>query len=124
MKLLTQMFITLRNGQTSRKQIVQISYSNLCWNILTVLLLHGYIEGIQRKKQKILVILKYVGDQPAIKTLKQISSSTQRVYSPFNKLKSPQQGLGLLVMSTSKGIMSSSKALDLKVGGEVLCKVF
>jgi small subunit ribosomal protein S8 len=124
MKLLTQMFTTLRNGQTSRKQIVQISYSNLCWNILTVLLLHGYIEGIQRKKQKILVILKYVGDQPAIKTLKQISSSTQRVYSPFNKLKSPQQGLGLLVMSTSKGIMSSSKALDLKVGGEVLCKVF
>jgi small subunit ribosomal protein S8 len=91
---------------------------------LTVLLLHGYIEGIQRKKQKILVILKYIGDQPAIKTLKQISSSTQRVYSPFNKLKSPQQGLGLLVMSTSKGIMSSSKALDLKVGGEVLCKVF
>ena len=115
MKLLTQMFTTLRNGQTSRKQIVQISYSNLCWNILAVLLLHGYIEGIQRKKQKILVILKYVGDQPAIKTLKQISSSTQRVYSPFNKLKSPQQGLGLLVMSTSKGIMSSSKALDLKV---------
>jgi len=124
MKLLTQMFTSLRNGQAARKQIVQISYSNVCWNILAVLLLHGYIQGIQRKKQKILVVLKYVDDQPAIKKLKQISSSSQRVYSPFTQLKSPQQGLGLLVLSTSKGIMSSSKALDLKLGGEVLCQVF
>ena len=124
MKLLTQMFTSLRNRQAARKQIVQISYSNFCWNILAVLLLNGYIQGIQRKKQKILVVLKYVDDQPAIKKLKQISSSSQRVYSPCTQLKSPQQGLGLLVLSTSKGIMSSSKALDLKLGGEVLCQVF
>ena len=94
MKLLTQMFTSLRNGQAARKQIVQISYSNFCWNILAVLLLHGYIQGIQRKKQKILVVLKYVDDQPAIKKLKQISSSSQRVYSPLCTIKISSTWLG------------------------------
>ena len=54
MKLLSQMFTTLRNGQLARKQIVLVPYSNFCWNILNVLLVHGYIQGIQKSNQTIL----------------------------------------------------------------------
>lgn len=124
MKLLTQMFTSLRNGQGARKQIVQLPYSKFCWNFLIVLLTHGYIQGIQKKKQKILVVLKYVQDTPAMKKLEQISSESQRVYTSYTQLKSPKQGLGLCVLSTSKGIMSSFKALELKIGGEILCQIF
>lgn len=124
MKLLTQMFTSLRNGQAARKQIVQLPYSRFCWNFLTVLLIHGYIQGVQKKKQKIFVVLKYVQDTPAMKKLAQISSESQRVYTSYTQLKSPEQGLGLCLLSTSKGILSSSKALELKIGGEVLCQIF
>ena len=124
MKLLTQMFTSLRNGQMSRKQIVHMPYSKFCWNVLTVLLFHGYIQGMQKRDTKIFVVLKYIKEQPAIKKLEQISSASKRVYTPYTQLKSPQQGLGLLLVSTSKGIMSSAQALELKVGGEVLCKIF
>ena len=124
MKLLTQMFTALRNGQTARKQLIQLPYSTLCWNVLTVLFFHGYINGLQKNDTKILVVLKYVNDQPAIRKLKQISTSSQKVYSSYAQLNVPNQGLGLVLLSTSKGILSSSKALELKVGGEVLCKIF
>lgn len=124
MKLLTHMFTALRNAQSARKQLVQIKYSNYCWSILTVLLMHGYISGIQKKHNTIIIVLKYVNDQPAIKQLKQISKSSQRVYSAYNNLDETHNGLGLLLLSTSKGILPSSKAQELKVGGEILCKVF
>ena len=69
MKLLSQMFTTLRNGQLARKQIVLVPYSNFCWNILNVLLVHGYIQGIEKSNQTILIILKYIDGVPAIHEL-------------------------------------------------------
>ena len=124
MKLLSQMFTTLRNGQLARKQIVLVPYSNFCWNILNVLLVHGYIQGIQKSNQTILIILKYINGVPAIHELKQVSRSSQRVYKPWNRLNLYQQGLGLVLVSTSKGILPSAKAFEYKIGGEVLCQVF
>lgn len=124
MKLLTQMFTSLRNGQAARKQVVQLPYSKLSWNFLTVLLMHGYIQGMQKHQRHIFVVLKYVQDTPAMKKLEQISSESQRVYTSYTRLQSPEQGLGLCVLSTSKGIMSSAQALERKLGGEVLCQIF
>jgi len=124
MKLLTQMFTALRNGQTARKQVVELKYSTFCWNVLTVLFFHGYIQGVQKNNHKILVVLKYVNDQPAIRKLKQISTSSQRVYSSSKDLVPTHHGLGLLLISTSKGILSSTKAQEAQVGGEILCEIF
>ena len=124
MKLLSQMFTTLRNGQLARKQIVLVPYSNFCWNILNVLLVHGYIQGIQKNNRTILIILKDIDGIPAIQDLKHVSRSRQRVYKPWNQLNLYQQGLGLVLVSTSKGVLSSSKAFEYKIGGEVLCQVF
>ena len=124
MKLLTQMFTALRNGQTARKQVIQITYSTLCWNVLTVLFFHGYINGLQKNDNKILVVLKYVNYQPAIRKLKQISTSSQRVYSSYAHFTPTHHGLGLLLVSTSQGILSSQKAQEAQVCGEILCEIF
>ena len=124
MKLFNQMLTSLRNGQVARKLVIQLPYSKFCWNVLTVFLFHGYIKGMQKQNQFIFIILKYVNDKPAIQKLEQISTSSQKVYSSYAQLNVPNQGLGLVLLSTSKGILSSSKALELKVGGEVLCKIF
>ena len=98
--------------------------TNFCWNILNVFLVHGYIQGIQKNNQTILIILKYIDGVPAIHELKQVSRSSQRVYKPWNRLNLYQQGLGLVLVSTSKGILPSAKAFEYKIGGEVLCQVF
>jgi ribosomal protein S8 len=73
MKLLTQMFTSLRNGQMQGNKLFTCPYSKFCWNVLTVLLFHGYIQGMQKNNTKIFVVLKYINEQPAIKKLKQIS---------------------------------------------------
>jgi small subunit ribosomal protein S8 len=82
------------------------------------------LKACKNKINPFFVILKYVNDKPVIQKLEQISTSSQKVYSSYAQLNVPNQGLGLVLLSTSKGILSSSKALELKVGGEVLCKIF
>ena len=79
---------------------------------------------IQKINKTILIILKYIDGVPAIHELKQVSRSSQRVYKPWNRLNLYQQGLGLVLVSTSKGILPSAKAFEYKIGGEVLCQVF
>jgi len=124
MKLLTQMFTSLRNAQASKHLTTTLQYSRFCWNILLVLYKHGYIQGLQKNKKNILVVLKYVNDRPALQKITQVSTSSQRVYKRIDEFRDCSQGLGLTLISTSKGILSSSKALELKVGGEILCEVF
>ena len=68
--------------------------------------------------------LKYFDGEPVIKELRRISTPGRRVYLGVEELPKVRQGLGIAIVSTSKGIMSDNNALQSRVGGEVLCTVF
>ena len=85
---------------------------------------HNMLEFLPRDMFKATVSLKYFDGEPVIKELKRVSTPGRRVYLGVDKLPKVRQGLGVAVVSTSKGIMSDSQARQSRVGGEVLCTVF
>lgn len=126
---LGDMLTRIRNAQMRRKQFVITPSSKLRAWVLDVLKSEGYIRSYEIEKGDsgtdiIKVALKYFDGEPVIKELKRISTPGRRVYLGVENLPKVRQGLGVAIVSTSKGIMSDSKARQSRVGGEVLCTVF
>ena len=123
------MLTRIRNAQMRGKSIVHVPASKLrCW-VLDVLKSEGYIRSYEIEKDAsgtdiIKVALKYFDGEPVIKELKRVSTPGRRVYLGVDNLPKVRQGLGVAIVSTSKGIMSDAKARQSRVGGEVLCTVF
>jgi small subunit ribosomal protein S8 len=123
------MLTRIRNGQKARKSTITSPASTLRENILEVLKDEGYIRGYARGKvsegiDQITIELKYYENQPVIQTLTRVSKPGRRVYAKIKDLKPINNGLGVIVLSTPKGILSDGKARELNVGGEILCNVF
>jgi small subunit ribosomal protein S8 len=123
------MLTRIRNGQKARKSTITSPASTLRENILEVLKEEGYIRGYAREKisegiDQITIELKYYENQPVIQQLTRISKPGRRVYAKIKDLKPINNGLGVIVLSTPKGILSDGKARELNVGGEILCNVF
>ena len=118
----------LRNAIQAKHKRVDIPASNLKKELSNILTEQKFISGyseIQDNKQGILrVSLRYTDGVSAIRGLKRISKPGLRVYKPANELPRVLNGLGMAVISTSKGIMTERKAREQKVGGEVLCEVW
>ena len=126
---LGDMLTRIRNAQMRRKQFVVTPNSKLRAWVLDVLKSEGYIKSYEIEKSVsgtdiIKVSLKYFDGEPVIKELKRVSTPGRRVYLGVDNLPKVRQGLGVAVVSTSKGIMSDSQARQSRVGGEVLCTVF
>ncbi len=126
---LGDMLTRIRNAQMRRKQFVLTPNSKLRAWVLDVLKNEGYIKSYEIEKSPsgtdiIKVSLKYFDGEPVIKELKRVSTPGRRVYLGVDNLPKVRQGLGVAVVSTSKGIMSDSQARQSRVGGEVLCTVF
>jgi len=126
---LGDMLTRIRNAQMRRKQFVLTPNSKLRAWVLDVLKSEGYIKSYEIEKSPsgtdiIKVSLKYFDGEPVIKELKRVSTPGRRVYLGVDNLPRVRQGLGVAVVSTSKGIMSDSQARQSRVGGEVLCTVF
>ena len=126
---LGDMLTRIRNAQMRRKQFVVTPNSKLRAWVLDVLKSEGYIKSYEIEKTSsgvdtIKVSLKYFDGEPVIKELKRVSTPGRRVYLGVDNLPKVRQGLGVAVVSTSKGIMSDSQARQSRVGGEVLCTVF
>ena len=125
---ISDMLTRVRNGLSARHATVRAPASKLKLSILEVLKNEGYIreyyvEG-EVPHQQIVVELKYNNDQPVIRELQRVSKPGGRTYSSIEDLPKVYNGLGILILSTSKGVMSDHQARQQKVGGEVLCKVF
>jgi len=123
------MLTRIRNGQMRSLNKINIPFSNFRLKILEVLKKEGYIIdfNIDNGKQKIkflLVDLKYYEGQPVIKEIKRVSKPGRRVYSKATSIPKVLNGLGLAILSTSKGVMSDSDAIKNNLGGEIICKVF
>lgn len=119
----------IRNGLMAKKQEIEILCSKEVLGILEVLKTEGYIESyaefdVRKGIKKIKVGLKYFRNEPTIKEIKRLSKPSRRLYSSSNNLPIVYNGLGISVLSTSQGIMSSMEAKKRNIGGEVLCSVF
>ncbi len=121
----------LRNAIKANHRVVEIPASNLKKEITKILFEQGYIlnykfiEG-ETPAGSIKIALKYdpVDKVSAIKCLKRVSRPGLRQYTGYKDMPRVLNGLGIAILSTSKGVMTNKKANDLKVGGEVLCYVY
>ncbi len=125
---IADMLTRIRNALRINKKQVIVKASNICEGIATVLKKEGYIEDFDRiddGKQGILrVTLKYdVEGQPVISEVARTSKPGKRIYSSVEQLPHVLDGMGIAIVSTSKGVMSDRDCRAAKVGGEILCTV-
>ena len=119
----------IRNANTQKHESVEIPASNLKKAIVQILLDEGYIKSFtvteDGKQGVIKVVLKYTEDKaPVITGLRRVSKPGLRIYSDVENLPKVMKGLGIAIISTSKGVMTDKEASDLKIGGEVLCYIY
>ena len=123
------MLTRIRNGQMRSLNKISIPFSVFRSQILEVLKKEGYIINFsinkgENNKKLLLVDLKYYEGQPVIREIKRISKPGRRVYSRATSIPRVHNGLGLAILSTSKGVMSDSEAIKNNLGGEIICRVF
>ena len=125
---IADMLTRIRNASSAKHTTVDIPASNMKKAIAEILLEEGYIRNFQIIKDGIQgiikVTLKYNGSQSAITGLRRVSKPGLRVYAGAEELPSVLRGLGIAIISTSKGIMTDKKARAANVGGEVLAFVW
>jgi small subunit ribosomal protein S8 len=121
------MLTRIRNAQQSEKQSVAMPSSKLKVAIARVLKDEGYIDDFALRddsgKGLLEIGLKYYAGKPVIEKIERVSRPGLRVYRPSDDLPRVMNGLGVAIVSTSKGVMTDRKARGLGVGGEVLCIV-
>jgi small subunit ribosomal protein S8 len=123
------MFTRIRNGQLRLLTKVEMPSSNFRLKVLDVLKNEGFISSyhIEKKdnnKVSLIVDLKYYEGIPVIKEIKRVSKPGRRVFSRADSIPRIQNGLGLAIISTNKGVMSDIEARKNNVGGEIICRVF
>jgi len=125
---ISDMLTIIRNAQAVKKETVNVSFSNLKYEIAKVLEKEGFLKkvGKQGKKtrKKIEIILKYDSGTPVISGLRRISKPGQRIYKKRREIKRVKGGYGKTIISTSKGLMTDREARKQKLGGEVICEVW
>ena len=120
----------IRNAQMASHRIVEIPASNLKKRITEILYAQGYILKYKfeddAKQGVIKIALKYDPQSkvPAIQSLERVSRPGLRTYSKPQDFKRVKSGLGISIISTSKGVMTDKEAKSQKVGGEVLCNIY
>tara|TARA_B100000902_G_C27115541_1_gene815856 strand:- start:6 stop:401 length:396 start_codon:yes stop_codon:yes gene_type:complete len=119
----------IRNAQQAGHKVVDIPSSNMKKSITEILFDKGYIlsykfENDVNKQGNIKIALKYNSKIPAIKKLIRVSKPGLRKYADNSNLPRVINGLGIAILSTSKGVVSDKEARELKVGGEVVCYVY
>ena len=123
---IADMLTRIRNAQTMEKVAVRMPSSKLKVSIAKVLQDEGYIDGFAVKgdaKPELEIQLKYYAGRPVIEKIERVSTPGLRVYKGSQDLPKVMNGLGVAIVSTSRGVMTDHKARAQGVGGEVLCVV-
>jgi len=124
---IADMLTRIRNGQMAEKMSVHVPVSKLKHAVAKVLQEEGYIESSQEVvvdgRPMIEVTLKYHGGTPVIERIQRASTPGLRIYKGKNKLPRVDGGMGIAIVSTSRGIMSDRAARKAGLGGEILCIV-
>jgi small subunit ribosomal protein S8 len=124
---IADMLTRIRNAQRSEKQSVTMPASRVKKAIAQVLKDEGYIEDFAVRELEgrptLEIGLKYYAGKPVIEKIERVSRPGLRIYRPKDDLPNVMNGLGVAIVSTSRGVMTDRKARGLGVGGEVLCIV-
>ena len=126
---IADMLTRIRNASNAKHETVDVPASNMKKSIAQILLDEGYIKNFQviddNTQGVIRITLKYLpGKEKAIQGLRRVSKPGLRVYAGADELPRVLRGLGIAIISTSKGVMTDKKARELNVGGEVLAFVW
>lgn len=125
---IADMLTRIRNAVMARKESAVLPYSKFKANLAKLLEREGFVGVVSEvpgKFKSLQINLKYdKSGQPVITGIKRVSTPGQRIYLPAEKLPRTNSGLGLTVISTSKGLLSDRQARKEKVGGEVVCQVW
>ena len=125
---IADMLNRLVNAQAVKKETVEVPFSQIKYAIAKILEQKGFVKSVEfkgkRTKKLIDIVLLYPDGAPRIAGVKRISRPGQRVYAPTQRLRSIRSGLGIAIISTSKGLMTNKEARKEKVGGEVLCEIY
>jgi small subunit ribosomal protein S8 len=126
---LGDMITRIRNAQQRNKGKVSTPGSRLRESVLEVLRSEGYIRGFTTVehtsgRRELEIELKYFDGEPVIREISRVSKPGRRVYASVKALPRINNGLGVAILSTPKGVMADHDARDANVGGEILCTVF
>ena len=123
------MITRIRNAYKSKLTFVEVSFSFEKKKVLDVLVSEGYVASYKTRESTSFRILEIslsyskVGE-PSLVEIKRVSKPGKRIYSTVSDLKPCYNGMGVYIVSTSKGVLSDADARNLGVGGELICKVF
>jgi small subunit ribosomal protein S8 len=124
---IADMLTRIRNAQMAEKVTVTMPSSNIKVSIAQVLKDEGYIDGFkvagEEKKPELEIALKYYAGRPVIEKIERVSRPGLRIYKGKDAIPRVMNGLGVAIVSTSRGVMTDRKARADGVGGEVLCIV-
>ena len=122
------MLARIKNSQLRNHKKVEMPSSNFKMKIADVLKNEGYINGFNvdknDNKQILIIDLKYNSGSPVISVIERVSKPGRRVFSSAQSIPKINNGLGIAIISTPKGVMTDIDARKQKVGGEIICKVF
>jgi len=126
---IADMLTTIRNGQSVRLASVSCPHSKLREGVLNVLKNEGYIKdynkvNVRTGVNRININLAYFEGNPVIKEIKRVSKPGLRNYSSIKDLPKVSNGIGISIISTSKGVMADHDARAANIGGEILCNIF
>ena len=122
------MLVRIKNAQARNYKKVELPSSNFKVKIADILKNEGFIKDFkiseENKKPQLAIDLKYYSGNPVISTIERISKPGRRIFSSAESLPKINNGLGIAIISTPKGVMTDIDARKQKVGGEIICKVF
>ena len=123
---IADMLTRIRNGQAANKVAINMPSSKLKVAIANVLAAEGYIESVkvlEGAKPELEITLKYFQGKPVVESIQRVSRPGLRIYKRKDELPEVMGGLGVAVISTSKGVMTDRAARQAGLGGEIICYV-
>ena len=123
---IADMLTRIRNGQAANKVAINMPSSKLKVAIANVLAAEGYIESVkvlEGAKPELEITLKYFQGKPVVESIQRVSRTGLRIYKRKDELPKVMGGLGVAVISTSKGVMTDRAARQAGLGGEIICYV-
>lgn len=130
--IIADIITSIRNADMDRKRVVRIAYTNITENIVKILLREGFIENVRKhketKKSFLVLTLRHRRNRKRsyknFLNLKRISRPGLRIYSNYQRIPRILGGMGIVIISTSRGIMTDREARLERIGGEVLCYIW
>jgi len=127
---IADMLTNIKNGYLAKKKGVVISWSPINYAVVEVLALEKYIQGVSKQERKkgygeeILISLRYIDGQRIWENVRQISKPGKRVYVSVGDLVNYNRRLGVVIISTSQGVMTTKMAAKKNLGGELICRIW